>query len=235
MSSQKNHRPVNPVSPVVVVMFLVMLGIEALLNLGNQGMIGGPSAVGWRLAALTDYGFSGALFDWMVENNRWSPDLLMRFVTYLFVHASFVHMIVGGVMLLALGKFVGEVFSGWAVAVVFLGSGAGGALIWGLVLDDPRPLIGAFPGVYGLVGAFSFILWLKLGESGENQYRAFTLIGFLMFIQLVFGLYFSFLGGGANAPTDWLADLGGFAFGFLLSFVVSPGGFSRLRAKLRHD
>ena len=219
--------PVNPISPVVVVFFLVMLVAEAAFTLGNQGLVGGPQAVGWRVAAIQAYGFNGAVFDWMVENNRWPAEHVLRFVSYLFVHGSPVHMLVSGVMLLALGKFVGEVFAWWAVAIVFLGAGAGGALVWGLVLDDNGYLYGAFPGVYGLVGAFSFLMWLKLGQSGDNRMRAFTLIGFLMGIQVIFAILF-------GARTDWLADLAGFGWGFLLSFVVSPGGWARVRAKLRH-
>lgn len=220
--------PVNPISPVVVAMFLVMLAVEVMLSLGAQGVIGGPAAVGWRVSAIQDYAVNGAVFDWMMENGRWPAEHVMRFATYLFVHGSFTHMVVAGVMLLALGKFVGEVFNGWAVAVVFLGSGIGGAVIWGLLLNDPGYLIGAFPGVYGLIGAFSYVLWLRLGQSGGNQLRAFALIGFLMGIQLIFGILF-------GAQTDWLADIGGFVSGFLLSFVVSPGGWARLRGRLRHD
>jgi len=223
-----NAGPVNPISPVVVVFFLVMLAIEMVFTLGNQGVVGGPSAVGWRAGAVQDYGFNGAVFDWMWQQGRWPAEHVLRFVSYLFVHGTFIHMLVAGVMLLALGKFVGEVFSWWAVAIVFLGSGAGGALAWGVLLNDNGYLYGAFPGVYGLIGAFSYVLWLKLGQSGDNQLRAFTLIGFLMTIQLVFGVLF-------GARTDWLADLAGFVFGFLLSFVVSPGGWGRLRAKLHRD
>jgi membrane associated rhomboid family serine protease len=53
------------------------------------------------------------------------------------------------------------------------------------------------------------------------------MIGFLLGIQLVFGLIF---GGG----WEWVADLSGFLAGFFLSFVVSPGGWERARDKLRH-
>ena len=228
MSSNPNVNPVNPISPVVVVFFLVMLGIEIAFSLGNQGFVGGPQAVGWRAGAVQDYGFSGAVFDWMWDNNRWPAEHLLRFVSYLFVHGSFIHMLVAGVMLLALGKFVGEVFSWWAVAVVFVGSGIGGAFVWGVLLNDNSYLYGAFPGVYGLIGAFSYVLWLKLGQSGDNQWRAFTLIGFLMAIQLIFGALY-------GLRSDWLADISGFFTGFLLSFVVSPGGWMRLRARLRHE
>ena len=50
----------------------------------------------------------------------------------------------------------------------------------------------------------------------------------LLAIQLVFGLIF----GGSG---DWIADAFGFGFGFVSSFVLAPGGWARLREKLRHD
>ncbi|MFN4131240.1 MAG: rhomboid family intramembrane serine protease, partial [Paracoccaceae bacterium] len=72
----------------------------------------------------------------------------------------------------------------------------------------------------------TFPLWVKLAAAGANKYRAFTLIGFLLGIQLIFGLLF---GGGY----EWVADLTGFATGFALSFVVSPGGWGRVLEKVR--
>ncbi|MBL3567832.1 rhomboid family intramembrane serine protease, partial [Rhodovulum sulfidophilum] len=77
-----------------------------------------------------------------------------------------------------------------------------------------------------LIGAFTFLMWVRLAGTGPTQYRAFTLIGVLLGIQLLFGLLF---GGGF----DWVADLAGFCTGFVLSFVVSPGGWARVRAKIR--
>ena len=228
MSSDPNTSPVNPISPVVVLFFLIMLLGELAFTLGNQGLIGGPAAVGWRAGAVQDYAFNGAVIELMWQQGRWPLEHVMRFVTYLFVHWSFTHMLVAGVMLLALGKFVGEVFAWWAVAIVFLGSGIGGALVWAVFANDSGYLVGAFPGVYGLIGAFSYVLWLRLGESGGPRLRAFTMIGFLMVIQLIFGILF-------GAKTDWMADIAGFVFGFLLSFVVSPGGWFRLRERIRHD
>jgi rhomboid protease GluP len=223
-----NASPVNPLPRVVIALFAVVMGIEALFSLGAQGIIGGPQAIGWRLGAIQGYAFSAEIFQWMLANGRWPTEHLARFVTYPFIHGNFTHALFAGVMLLALGKFVGEVFRGWAVLAVFFGASIGGAAIYGLLAASPIPLLGAFPGVYGLIGAFTYLLWLRLGQEGGPQIRAFTLIAFLMGIQLVFGILF----GGSR---DWIADLSGFVFGFALSFVVSPGGFARLREKLRHD
>jgi rhomboid protease GluP len=220
--------PVNPLPPVVVALFLIIIGIEATFTLAARGIIGGPAGIGWRLDAIQSYAFSGPIFDWMWNNGQWPTEHLMRFVSYLFIHVSFTHALFVCVMLLALGKMVGEVFSGFATLSVFVVSGAVGALAYAVLLDDQAPLVGGFPGVYGLIGAFTYLLWLRLGELGAQQVRAFTLIGFLMGIQLVFGLLF-------GVQNDWLADVFGFATGFLLSFVVSPGGFQRLREMLQRD
>jgi membrane associated rhomboid family serine protease len=232
MQSEDEHvrgeSPVNPMPPVVVALFLLIVGIEGAFSLGTRGLVGGPEAVGWRLGAVQAYGFSPEVFDWMVMNNRWPMEHVMRFVTYPFVHGSFTHAIFAGAMLLALGKMVGEVFSALATLAVVFGSSIAGAAAYGYFMNDPNYLIGAFPAVYGLIGAFTYLLWLQLGAVGAQQTRAFTLIGFLLGIQLVFGLLF-------GGSTDWLADLAGFVCGFVMSFFVSPGGWSKIRQKLRHQ
>lgn len=218
--------PINPLPPVIVALFLVIIGIEATLSLAARGIIGGPSGIGWRLDAVQSYAFSGLIFDWMWDNGLWPVEHMIRFVSYLFVHGSFTHALFVCVMLLALGKMVGEVFSGLATLCVFVLSGVVGALAYAVLLDDQAPLVGGFPGVYGLIGAFTFLLWLRLGQMGAQQVRAFTLIGFLMGIQLVFGLLF-------GVQNDWVADVVGFATGFVMSFVVSPGGWQKIREILQ--
>lgn len=228
MSSQPPASAVNPLPPVVAALFLVIMGIEMAFFLGARGMVGGPAAVGWRLSAIQTYAFSGEIFDWMLANGRWPPEHLMRFVTYPFVHTSFTHALFVGVFVLAMGKMVAGVFGSLAMLAVFLVSGIGGALAYALILNDPIPLIGGFPAVYGLIGAFTFLLKGSLARIGANQARAFTLIALLMGIQLIFGLLF----GGSR---DWVADLGGFASGFGMSFFVAPGGWARMRGRIRHD
>lgn len=218
--------PFNSIPPVVIVLGLAIFGIELVFQAGARGFVGGPGAVGWRLEAVRQFGFIDQVFDQMIARNTWPAEHLMRLVTYPFVQGSFTQMLFVLVFLLALGKMVGEIFRAWAVLVVFFGSAIGGALVYGLVMDDPYPLIGGFPAVYGLIGAFTFLLWVDLAATGGPQGRAFVLIGFLMGIQLIFGLLF----GGSR---EWIADLAGFCTGFGLSFLVSPGGWDRVMARLR--
>lgn len=228
MSGTDPTPAVNPLPPVVVVLFLAIAIPEAIFSLGAAGVIGGPEAIGWRNAAIQTYAFSGSVFDWMLANRVFPADQMMRFVSYPFVHFSLTHAVIAGVFVLALGKMVAEKFGQWQMAVIFFASAAAGAALYGLILNDRYPVAGAFPPAYGLVGAFTFLLWRGLGALGENQVRAFTLIGVLLGVQLLFGLLF----GGSN---DWVADLGGFATGFGLSFVLAPGGWASIRARIRHD
>lgn len=233
MSSNNDTPPamppaVNPLPPAVAALFLVIMGIEVAFFLGSRGMVGGPQAIGWRLDAIQRYAFSSDIFHWMLENGRWPVEHLIRFISYPFVHASFTHALFVGVFVLAMGKMVAEVFGSLAMVIVFVVSGAGGALAYAVLVNNSMPLIGGFPAVYGLIGGFTYLLWRSLATVGANQNRAFTLIAVLMGIQLLFGLIF----GGTQ---DWVADLAGFATGFGISFFLSPGGWTRLRNRIRHD
>lgn len=225
MTHPVNEPPVNPLPPVVVALFLVLAGIELVLWLGGQGIVGGPEAVGWRNSAIETYAFSGRAFDWMLETGQYPPEHLVRFVSYLFLHASFSHALFAMVILLAMGKILAETAGALVFVGVFFVSGIVGAVAFGVISDEPW-LIGAFPAVYGLIGAFTFLLWLRLGQEGAPQVRAFTLIGMLLAVQLVFGMLF---GGGQ----DWIADVAGFVTGFALTLVLAPGGMARVVQKIR--
>jgi membrane associated rhomboid family serine protease len=224
--AEREVYPVNPLPVVVIALFAVIMGIEGLFQLGMAGLVGGPQAVGWRISAIGDFGFSPAVWDQVVVVRDFSFGMLRRFVTYAFVHGSFTHAIFAGVLLLALGKFVGEVLGEVAVLIVFLVATVGGAVVFGLVVPGNAPLYGAYPGVYGLIGAYTYVLWLKLGAAGGNRIAAFRMIGFLMAVQLVFGLIFG------SQPT-WVADVAGFVWGGLAAILVAPGGWAAFVARLR--
>ncbi|KAF0675334.1 rhomboid family intramembrane serine protease [Profundibacterium mesophilum] len=218
--------PFNSLPPVVVALALVIGGIELVFQLGDAGLAGGAGAVGWRLDALNAWAFSPGIMERMVQTGSVDPRQLVRMVTYLFVHMGFSHVLFVIVFLLALGKLVGEAFSTPALLAVFFGAGIAGAAVYGLIPGMQMALIGGYPAVYGLIGAYTYILWTGLGAAGESRARAFTLIGFLLGIQL----FFAFALGGGN---DWIGDIAGFAAGFLISFAVSPGGWRRVMDRTR--
>ena len=216
----------NRLPPAVVALALAIFAIEVLLSFGAEGYLGGSGGIGWRAAAIRDFAFYPEALDWMIVTGSWPLEYLQRFVTYPFVHWGFTQTIFVIVFLLALGKLVGEVFGNIAVLVLFFACGIFGALIYTGLTGTDRPLAGGFPSVYGLIGAYTFLLWVGYGAVGENQYRAFTLIGFLLGIQLIFGMLF-------GSSPDWVAEIAGFALGFVLTPALAPGAFRRFVERMR--
>ncbi|MCA8869762.1 MAG: rhomboid family intramembrane serine protease [Rhodobacteraceae bacterium] len=219
--SNHNASPFNAIPPVVVAVALAIIGVELLMQAAEAGFIGGPQGIAWRLEAITVYGVFDSVFNWMIETWRVPPEHLLRFVSYSFLHAGFTHAAFAVVMLLAIGKMVAEAFSSLAFLAIYFLSTIVGALAYVLLLNSSQPLIGAFPAVYGMIGALSYMLWIRARFEGSNQLRAFSLILALMGIQLFFKLVF----GGAD---DWVADIAGFLTGFGLSFFLAPQGGARI-------
>lgn len=218
--------PFNPIPPVVIALAAIIAGIEVLFSLGARGIIGGPEAVGWRLAAIQNWAVSDVVWEWMVTNNRWPVEHLARFVTYPLIHLNFTHALFVIVFLVTIGKLVAETFGSVAVLAVFFVCSITGGLAYTLILTTDYPLLGGYPGVYGLIGVFTFLMWANLASVGANQLRAFSFIGVLLGLQLVFAIV-------TDGPNDWVGDFAGFVTGFALSFVLVPGGWRRILDRMR--
>jgi membrane associated rhomboid family serine protease len=221
-----NVSPFNALPPVVVALAVVIFGLEVMFQAATAGFLGGQGGIGWRLNAIRDYAVFDEIARAMWVNNIWPASELLRLVTYPLIHTGFAHAAFVVVFILAIGKMVAEVFSPLAFVALFLGSAIMGAIGFVVLMNSPYPLVGGYPGVYGLIGAFTFILWTREHLRGGAGYRAFGLIGMLLAIQLLFGL----IGGEFG---NVVADLSGFVAGFLMSFVLSPGGWQRVLSKLR--
>ena len=226
-SPDHNASPFNSLPPIVVALVLTILGIELVFQAAGAGLIGGGSGFGWRILAWAQFGFSDPVFEWARTNQMYPANVLWRFVTYPFLHQSMMHAAFASVLLLAIGKFVGERFRSHHVLLIFLMASIVGALAFGLILNNNRPLIGAYPGVYGLLGAFTWVLWIGAEGDRTKQLAAFRLIAFLVGLQLLFQI----LGFGGY---EWVADLFGFVAGFALCFLLAPGVFQRWLNKTRN-
>ena len=69
---------VNPIPPVVIVLCLIVIGVELVLSAGTAGLVGGPLAIGWRLAAMQDYAFSSAVIERVVGQGDFSFNIVKR-------------------------------------------------------------------------------------------------------------------------------------------------------------
>lgn len=223
---QNNASPFNALPPVVIALAAVIFGLEIMFQLATAGMLGGQGGLGWRLAAIQDFAVLNAVWDWMLSTGQFPTEHLVRFVAYPLIHGSFLHAAMVVVFILALGKMVAEVYSVLAFIAVFWVSAIMGALGFVVIVDSEMPLVGGYPGVYGLIGAFTFLMWMRAEAQGSGQMRAFGLIGALLAIQLLFGV----LNGDFGSV---VADFSGFATGLALSFIVSPGGWRRMLERMR--
>lgn len=224
----QEHSPVNALPPLILAGFIAIIAVEGVLSLGAAGVVGGPQAVGWRIGLIERLGFSPRVLE-LLWHGRGGADLALRLISYPLVHGSFTHAAFAGAIWLALGKFVGDVFRPLAVAAIALAGIVIGALafgLYGLATGGNAALFGAYPAVYALIGAYTYLMWLQLGQMGENQLRAFALIGTLVGLQLVFGLLF-------GADPSWSADLAAFLAGGLTATLVAPGGWRALLARIR--
>jgi len=227
--------PINPIPPVVVVLFLGLIGVEAVLTLGHMGLIGGPQAVGWRIALQEQFGFSPRVWERLLEGRWTDPTLLMRLVTYPVVQSGLTEAAFSGALFLALGKFLGELFRVPALLLVIIVSAVSGAVgfgIYGVSMGVNTPLTGAFAVVFGLIGAYSYTIWHSARATGGNQLIAFRLVLTLIVLQLIWvglGALFEGIGG---RPT-WVANLSAFAGGFAISTLAAPGGWSGFLRRIR--
>lgn len=183
-------------------------------------------AIGWRSAAIQEFAFAPSVLDWIIARGDFGFDVTKRFVTYAFVHDSFTSALFGSALLLALGKFVGDAIGNLPVLLLFVVTSIGGAVVFGALATANYPLTGLYPPVFGLIGAYTYVIWVRMGQMGENQLNAFRLIGVLLGLQLVFGLLF-------GATQSWIAEIAGFAIGFAISPILVPGGLADLRRKMR--
>ncbi|MEJ6510391.1 MAG: rhomboid family intramembrane serine protease [Octadecabacter sp.] len=222
----QEESPFNSIPPVPLILVLMIAGIELTLRAAGNGYIGGAQGIGWRSNAFQDYAFAPAVMTEIFDRGRGSFDLWKRFVTYAFVHFSFTHALWGIVLLLALGKFVGEAFRPIAFFILFFTCTILGAAIYGALSWQNSPLVGAYPGIYGLIGAYTYLMWLALERLGDNQLKAFQLIGILLGLMLVYSMIFG------SSPT-WIAEVAGFVVGLAIAPLLAPGGWSAFLIRLR--
>lgn len=220
----------GPVPGPVWMLVLAVLAVEAVLQAGAAGLIGGPEAIGWRQATLQRHGFSGAQWQWLVETGRWRGPEALRPFSFGFVQTGGLQAIFVAVLLLALGKAAGEMLAGWAVLALALGAGAAGALAATALWPQPAWLAGGYPAVFGLLGAFARAAWtargLFSGTEATPRGRALALVAVVLGLRLALGL-------AAGQAQDAVADLAAFGTGVVLAGLLAPGNGAWLLARLR--
>jgi membrane associated rhomboid family serine protease len=158
----------------------------------------------------------------------------LPFVTYMFLHGSFMHVAVNSVWLLAFGPIVARRLGSLLFLLFFLVCGVGGAAVhlacnW----DSTAPVIGASAAISGLMAAGFRMLPVPAQEQRGPlapifSPRSLRWTALWVIVNVIAGV--TGLGtGGQVELVAWQAHLGGYAAGLLLAgpFDALAGGRTR--------
>ena len=209
---------------------------------GREPMFNLPPGTKWlALAMLAAFALQnileGPAWTWFmstfafVSTTFWPPGSelpsllgLASLVSYAFLHADFMHILLNLGFLLAFGSFVERHIGLLPYLLLFALTAAAGALCE-FFFRGPEPLvlIGASGAVYGMTGAA--MRFMFAGGQPADRRRALSFVGVFLGLNLLFGI--SGLGDLlAGARIGWQAHAGGFVAGAVLSFLL-PGARPR--------
>ena len=140
-----------------------------------------------------------------------------RFLSSIFLHFDFFHLLFNALALLFLGSAVESIAGTGFFLLCFLFSGVGGGLASGLM--NPSVIsIGASGAVYGLVAALFYLLWWAPEKTPHLEARQRSIQTFLLIFVAVLGCQPSMLAGHwADTAQHW----GGLLSGLIISLVLT--------------
>lgn len=188
------------ISVAQVVVFIVSLIRGGIAPLSTNVNIGPPTAT------LVDMGAKVA-FLMRYQGEGW------RFVSAMFVHAGFLHILLNLVAQLRLGILLEREWGRIQFLVIYLISGLAATLMSCLIQPDTIS-VGASGAILGLVGAY-FAYIILIWKTLDSKTKKVQVVQ-AAFLLLVLGLL-------SLAPfIDTSAHFGGLIIGFLLGFVLLP-------------
>ena len=212
--------PIVNAPPAVLIVIAILIGIHLAIQFG------GPDWDIWSLRnfSLIPVRFGGLKSIDMVEGSQyWS------IVTYAFLHASWMHVLLNSLWFLIFGTPVARQLGTVRFLLIALISTIGGALVMIAVYwQSPIPVVGASAAVSGLVAAAIPIMFgrpympLTFAEYLRDR-RAiiFTLVFLVMTLSSGVEIMPTFADGVRIA---WEAHLGGFFAGLIAYFFMSREG-----------
>ncbi|RWS28714.1 rhomboid-related protein 2-like protein [Leptotrombidium deliense] len=140
-----------------------------------------------------------------------------RYITYMFIHAGFVHLFFNVLIQMLIGVPLELVHKWWRIGLVYLGGVLAGSL--GASISDPNTyLAGASGGVYALIAAHVSNVIINWSEMEFNWVR---LIALLVFggTDVGVAVYDRYYGETKNR-TSYAAHIAGAVGGLLIGIVI---------------
>jgi len=141
---------------------------------------------------------------------------IWRFITPVFLHASFVHLCLNLLSTIVIGSGLENGLGSWKLATLYFVSSFGGVL-FSCTFNPLSYSVGASTAIFGMIGyyiAYLCINWTRIGEN--NPMQRFTLIIFIVLILL-----FNIQIGMTEANVDNLGHLGGLIVGIIMGFAIA--------------
>jgi membrane associated rhomboid family serine protease len=193
-----------------VIIFLMTGAFQSDVNIANVATSFGVVPVDFTHAASQDIPFSPI------------PEPL-TFITYMFLHAGWMHLISNMLFLWVFADNVEDAFGYFAFALFYLLCGIAGALAHVMMTpNSPAPLIGASGAVSGVIGAYVLLypkarVWILLFFRIPLRISAIWVLGGWFLLQI-----FSVLTAEKNSEVEvaWWAHIGGFIAGLAITLVL---------------
>lgn len=197
---------------VVLAIIAICLITEALMQLGDAGVIGLPR---FRQTVYEFGGFwPGLLVNWQPNYpfQKW-----LMFLTYGFLHAGFVHLVLNMITLYSLSRPVIERVGSAKFTLLYAATILGGAVGFALLSDTFRPMVGASGALFGLAGAILAWNYVDRFSVEERLWPVARAVLFLIFLNVA--LYFAM-----DQLLAWETHLGGFVAGWVMALLIDPRG-----------
>lgn len=165
---------------------------------------------------LFSYSITGSQFlsGLMLTEKSIARGYIWQFLTFQFLHAGFLHVLLNGLCLYFIGRALEISMSTRHWLQLYLGAGIAGGLLQALgtlvlPINFPTPVVGASAGVSGLIAAFSFLY------PAQDIYFFFIRIParFFFILSVILSVFF-ILAPAAAFGVAHGAHLGGLLFGY---------------------
>lgn len=185
------------------------VAIEAVLQVADLGLLGSRL---WRGLAYQNGAFwAGLLHNW---RPNYSGQPIAMFLSYAFLHGGIGHLLGNMLSLFVLGRHLIEKLGSGRFILLYLTSGIGGGLGFGLLSQSPHPMVGASGALFGLAGGW---IWLEAAERRKLGLMLWPVFGAILGLVLLNALMWLALEG----VLAWETHLGGFVAGLAFGAALS--------------
>lgn len=182
----------------IIAISTIVYILEGILSGGNLLSIDPGNAIA----------YNGLLAGIFVQQGQW-----WRLVTTIFVESSLIQLAFSIFSLWMVGSLLERIYGPWRFALIFLGSGIGGGLIFMLFASGFISVIGSFAavaGIFGAMGAFFLAHRDRLGPAANGFLQQWIiLLAINVMLNFSAGILASY-------------GIGGLVVGFVLGLILSP-------------